>query len=132
MQIAVKILPIDVSFYNVEVLEIDKGTQNVKDYFEQFEQRYLKHDPYPDWLQLTPQNQWPNGDRAEFNGWGSPWSHGIYEWAIEVRWRVPAQESGQGEVLGTRTQTHTIEDATGKSTETKTFGTTTATTTRTP
>lgn len=132
MQIEVTTLPNDVSFYNVEVIEVDKGTQNIKGYFGHVAIADLNHEPYADWLVLTPQNKWPQGDKAAFHGWEIPWSYGTYEWAIEVRWRIPSQESGQGEVLGNRIQTHTIVDTTGKCTETKSFGTTTATTTRTP
>ena len=52
---------------------------------------------------------------------------GTYEWAIEVRWRVVGKETGQGEVLGNRVQTHTLNDGTGSSTESKLNNTATRT-----
>lgn len=123
MFLEVTVLPDDVSFYNVEVIEIDKGTQNITGFFTNFPASALQHHPNPDWIQLTEDNLW--NDTAGFFGWGSPstWAYGTYEWAIEVRWRVTGKETGQGEVVGNRTQTHTLNDNTGKSTESK-LGTT--------
>ena len=79
------------------------------------------------WIQLDQENRW--ADSAGFFGWGSPttWTYGTYEWAIEVRWRVVGKETGQGEVLGNRVQTHTLNDGTGSSTELKLNNTATRT-----
>jgi hypothetical protein len=120
MELEIATLPDDVSFYNVEVIEIDKGTQNVTGFFTPFPASALQHHPNPSWIQLNQQNQW--SDRAGFFGWGSSTT-----WAIEVRWRVVGKETGQGEVAGNRTQTHTLHDSTGRSTESKLSNTATRT-----
>ncbi len=127
MELEVTTLPNDVSFYNVEVIEIDKGTQNVTGFFTPFPASALKHTPNPNWIQLDQQNRWT--DSAGFFGWGSSttWAYGTYEWAIEVRWRVVGKETGQGEVVGNRVQTHTLNDSTGNSTESKLNNTATRT-----
>jgi hypothetical protein len=119
MELEITTLPTDVSFYNVEVIEIDQGTQNITGFFVPFPANSLAHTPNPNWIQLSQENQW--ADSAGFFGWGNSttWANGTYEWAIEVRWRVVGQEAGQGEVLGNRTQTHTLHDNTGRSTEDK-------------
>lgn len=121
MELKITTLPSDVSFYNVEVIEIDKGTQNVTGFFTPFPASALKHTPNPLWIQLTEQNQW--SDSAGFFGWGSSttWAYGTYEWNIEVRWRVVGRDTGSapGEILGNRIQTHTLHDSTGNSTESK-------------
>ena len=119
MELEITTLPDDVSFYNVEVIEIDKGTQNVTGFFVPFPANSLAHTPNANWIQLSQENQW--NDSASFYGWGNSttWANGTYEWAIEVRWRVVGQETGQGEALGNRVQTHTLHDNTGRSTEDK-------------
>ena len=116
MSLDITTLPTDVSFHNVEVIEIDQGTQNISGFFESFSTSDRKHTPNPNWIQLNAKNQW--ADSAAFYGWGNSttWAYGTFQWAIEVRWRVVGQEEGQGEVLGNRTQTHTMHDSTGKST----------------
>ena len=117
-------LPDDVSFYQVEVLEVDKGTSNVTGFFTFFGASPLQHHPNPSWITLSQENMW--GDTAAFFGWGfSPssgntpaWANGIYQWDIDVMWRTVG-EGGNGLLLGTRTQLHTLHDSTGQSTESK-------------
>ena len=117
MEIEVTVTPTDVSFYNVEVLEVDKGTSNVKGYFEQPPSSALQHDPNPDWIQLNDENKW--GDTASFYQWPNiPWSHGTYQWDIDVHWRVVG-DTGNGKKFNSRTQIHEIIDSTGKSKESK-------------
>lgn len=119
MDLEFTVLPDDVSFNDVEVIEIDKGTQNVTGFFLPFTPAQLKHTPNPNWFPLSVNNTYP--DTAGFEGWGTPatWSQGTYEWAIEVRWRVFTLESGQGEVLQNITQLHTIQNSAGTSIEHK-------------
>ena len=119
MSLEITTQPVDVSFSKVEVIEIDQGTQNITGAFQAFSASDLTHTPNPDWVQLNSKNQWY--DNAAFYGWGNSrtWAYGSYQWAMEVRWRVVGQEEGQGEVLGNRTQTHTLHDNTGRSTEDK-------------
>lgn len=118
MVLKVVTLPDDVSFANVEVLEVDKGTSNVTGFFTAFPAAALKHNPNPNWQLLFPDNHWV--DFAGFRDWGFPhtWAYGTYQWEIEVRWRTRG-ENGQGEFLANRTQLHTLHDNTGRSTESK-------------
>ena len=117
-------LPNDVSFYQVEVLEVDKGTSNVTGFFTHFAAASLQHQPNPNLIPLAQDNIW--GDSAWFNGWGFPpssghprsWAYGTYQWDIDVMWRTVG-EGGNGLLLGTRTQLHTLHDNTGRSTESK-------------
>lgn len=124
MTIKYTTLPDDVSFYNVEMLEVDKGTSNVTGFFTPFAAALLKHNPNPNWGTLFPDNHWD--DTAGFDGWGFPpssghprsWAYGTYQWAIDVMWRTVG-EGGNGVLLGTRMQLHTLHDGTGRSTESK-------------
>ena len=50
MQLEVTTLPNDVSFYNIELIEIDKGTQNVTGFFMPFSASDLKHAPNLNWI----------------------------------------------------------------------------------
>ena len=117
MELEVTVTPIDVSFYNVEVLEVDKGTSNVTGYFTQWPSSALQHVPNPNWIQLSNENKW--ADTAAFYEWPNiPWSPGTYQWAIDVHWRISG-ESGSGKKFHSRTQLHEIIDSTGKSKESK-------------
>ncbi len=118
MNLAVTTLPDDVSFYKVEVIEIDKGTSNVTGFFQSVAPSLLVHVPTATWTALTPANIW--NDHAAFFGWGSPltWQTGTYQWDIEVRWRI-INDVGQGIAFANRTQLHTLADHTGRSVEQK-------------
>lgn len=118
MTLTVTTAPTDVSFYNVEELEVDKGSSNVTGWFSQFPASALVHHPNPNWITLTPDNKW--SDDAHFSGAPQPWCYGTLQWDIEVRWRVVGKETGQGAAFANyRTQLHTLNDNTGKSTEQK-------------
>lgn len=108
-------LPTDVSFGNVEMLEVDKGTVNVDGYFSSVPAGDLIHDPSPDWTPLNSHNEWADEARSYYQA-PSPWSYGTYDWNIEVRWRVSQTETGQGEKLGDRIQKHKLVDSSGKTT----------------
>jgi len=124
MTIEYTTLPDDVSFYQVDVIEVDKGTSNVTGFFTSFAAADLQHHPNPNWERLYQDNHWDN--TAGFDGWGFPpssghprsWAYGTYQWDIDVMWRT-AGEGGNGLLLGTRTQLHTLHDSTGRSTESK-------------
>jgi hypothetical protein len=116
MHLIVTVTPTDVSFYNVEVLEVDKGTVNVSGYFTNFPSSVLKHVPNSKWIQLTDANIWT--DLARFYNWGSPWKQGTYQWNIDVLWHLVGS-SGSGKKFNSRTQLHEIIDSTGKSKESK-------------
>lgn len=116
MDIVVTTTPTDVSFSNVEVLEVDKGTSNVTGYFQQPPSSALTHQPNTSWVKLNDENKWE--DAAAFYSWPSPWYAGTYQWDIDVHWRVVGG-SGAGKKFATRTQLHTINGNTGSSTESK-------------
>lgn len=118
MTLEITTQPTDVSFYRVQVREIDMGTSNVTGFFVGVPANLLAHNVKPDWIPLSFSNTW--ADEAGFSGWGNPatWAHGTYQWDIEVRWRT-AGEEGPGLPLANRIQLHTLHDATGSSTESK-------------
>lgn len=111
MYLEIETLPTDVSFENVEVIEVDKGTLNITNYFLVYPPP--AHIP-EDWLQLGPGNKW--GDSAAFMKNPKIWGEGTYDYLIEVRWRVVGDSDTDGEWLAVRTQKHKLHDATGKST----------------
>ena len=116
MLLSITTLPDDVSFNNVEVLEVDKVTSNVTWFFSTYSAASLKHTPTPTWTRLSVTNKWT--DDAHIFGYGtsSTWAYGTFQWAIEVRWRVFNKETGQGEFLANRTQAFTMHDNTGRTT----------------
>lgn len=118
MTLGITTEPTDVNFFNVEVIEIDKGTSNVTGFFTSYAASQLEHHPNPNWTRLNDDNKW--ADTAHFNGWGTSatWATGGFEWAIEVRWRVVG-ETGDGVFLANRTQAFSILNSTGTSTVTK-------------
>lgn len=119
MVLSITTLPDDVSFNNVEVIEVDKGTSNVTGFFSSYSAASLQHHPTATWTRLSVTNKW--SDVAFITGYGtsSTWAQGTFQWAIEVRWRVFNKETGQGEFLANRTQVFTMHDTTGRTTITK-------------
>ena len=120
MNLVVTMLPQDVSFSNLDLLEIDKGTRNVTGFFSDYPATDLKHDPNPDWVELKSKND--TTDQAALAGYGtaSTWRAGGFEWDIEVRWRVRNKETGQGVALpANRIQIFTMHDNTGRTTISK-------------
>lgn len=121
MNLDVTVKPNDVSFYNVQMREVDRGTEGVTGVFSDMETSRLQHSPNSNWINLTKDNKWT--DNAEFYGFvKSEWGAGKYEWPIGVEWRVGT--SGTPKNLPTaRRQIHTMLDSSGSSKISKSFGT---------
>jgi len=119
MSLAIRALPADVSFGNLEALEIDMGTVNVNGFFTNLAGSVLNHHPAIAWAPLDILNEWT--DRAGYEGVIPPpaFDTGTFDWNIEVRWRVEKRESGNGKVLTNIVQKHSMDDIFGKSTVTK-------------
>ena len=120
MNLDVTVLPNDVSFYNIQMREVDRGTEGVEGVFSGMASSRLQHSPNPNWINLTKDNKWT--DNAEFYGFmKSEWGAGKYEWPIGVEWRVGS--SGVPKTLPTaRRQIHTLLDSSGSSKISKSFG----------
>ncbi len=121
MKLEVTVQPTDVSFYNIQMREVDQGTEGVTGIFTGMNPGRLVHQVTPNWISLNKDNLW--SDKAEFYGFPRhEWGNGKFEWNIGVEWRV---RGGSGEIntLPTnRRQVHTIVDTTGSSKVTKSFG----------
>jgi N-acetylmuramoyl-L-alanine amidase len=122
MNLEVTVQPKDVSFYNVQMREVDLGTTGVTGVFQNMNPSRLIHEPNPNWINLSKDNKWT--DNAEFFGFvKSEWGEGKYEWPIGVEWRVGTK--GVPRTLPTtRHQIHTMLDSSGSSKISKSFGTT--------
>ncbi len=121
MKLEVTVQPTDVSFYNIQMREVDQGTEGVTGIFTGMNPGRLVHQVTPNWISLNKDNLW--SDKAEFYGFPRhEWGNGKFEWNIGVEWRV---RGGSGEIntLPTnRRQVHTIVDTTGSSKVTKSIG----------
>lgn len=89
MEIDVTVNPTNVSFSNVEMIEISGYASDISGYFEDYDgTTWLSHNPKSTWTVLTSVNTW--SDEAGFFGYPSPWRVGKYVWDIPVQWRVTA------------------------------------------
>jgi Bacterial Ig domain/Bacterial TSP3 repeat len=86
----VVVAPTDVSFYNVQMLEVGKPASNVTGYF--ITHPAISHVGHGAdvWFDLDEKNQWPsNWDHANLTNWPSPWNQaGGFEWDIPAKWKV--------------------------------------------
>lgn len=122
MELDVQVLPKDVSFYNLEMREVDLGTEGVTGVFAQMNPGRLVHRVNSRWVSLSKENQWR--DVAEFNGFPrQEWGAGTFEWKIGVEWRVRGGNDTSKRLPTNRRQVHTMLDASGSSKISKTFGT---------
>ncbi len=87
----VVVAPVDVSFYNVQMLEVGKPASNITGNY------FIIHPPISHvghgadvWFKLDEKNQWPsNWDQANLTNWPSPWNDaGGFEWDIPAKWKV--------------------------------------------
>lgn len=120
MTLEVRVKPTDVSFYNVQMREVDLGTTWASGVFADIPRSRLAHHPSPIWVNLTQDNRWNDG--AEFHGFPrQEWGFGKFDWKIGVEWSVAGSSP---RMLPTfRIQEHEMADSSGSSRITKTFGT---------
>jgi hypothetical protein len=115
MILNVTVHPTDVSFLNVEILELPGPATNIFGYFATYPPAQLAHSPNPNWVRLSASNGL--NDTASQSGHPPPWSLGGFLWDIPVRWRV-VNTTTQG-TLPNRVQTFQIANATGTTTVAK-------------
>ena len=115
MHLLITVGPTNVSFANVEMLEVPGPASSVTGYFTNYAAANLAHHPNPDWIQLNNLNQW--GDSAAFYNWGKPWYAGGYQWVIPVQWRVVGTTNVGN--LPNRLQVFSINGTNGSSTVSK-------------
>ena len=78
MTLEVRVKPTDVSFYNVQMREVDLGTEGVTGVFAQMNPERLVHRANTNWVGLSQDNKWK--DTAEFQGFPpQEWSPGTFE-----------------------------------------------------
>ena len=115
MVLLITVNPTDVSFANVEMLEVPGPASNITGYFTNFPASTLFHFPDTEWGSLNAYNQW--GDNASFGNFPSPWYAGSFQWNIPVQWRVVGKTSAG--TVRNRLQTFSIAGTNGTSTVTK-------------
>jgi hypothetical protein len=86
MLLTIQVNPIDVSFENVETLELPGEASDVTGYFTLYHPAGLVHQPNQTWTPLMEGNT--IRDTATLVGPDPPWSDGSFEWRIQGRWRV--------------------------------------------
>jgi hypothetical protein len=107
--------PTNVSFENVEVLEVPGPASSITGYFTNYPATNLVHQPNPNWIQLNNLNQW--ADSAAFWGYPKPWYQGGFQWVIPVQWRVVGTTNIGN--LPNRLQVFSINGTNGSSTVSK-------------
>ena len=119
MYIEVTVAPTDVSFENLQYLEVPGPASNVSGfiatYISSFPATDLSHHPNASWLSIQPGNK--TYDHAAFSGFPSPWDAGGFEWNIPVQWRVGTSASVR--TLPNRLQQFAITNTAGTSTVSK-------------
>jgi hypothetical protein len=115
MKLVITVHPTDVSFQNVELLEIPGPATNITGYFTQFPADDLAHSPNPEWTPLNPDNKLIDNVADRYRP--PLWSTGGYQWVIPVQWSVWGSVN-----IGTlpdRIQTVSITDDNGTTTISK-------------
>jgi len=81
--------PTNVSFYNVQCVEVGTDASNITGYFLTNTPPSHIGNGADEWFQLDQANAWPDTwDWASSYGWPSPWSSGSYTWDIPAQWKV--------------------------------------------
>ncbi|MEO8615219.1 MAG: binary toxin-like calcium binding domain-containing protein [Luteolibacter sp.] len=100
----VVVAPTDVSFYNVQMLEVGQAATAISGYF-------TVHPPISHvghgadvWFKLDEKNQWPSTwDYATLTNWPGPWTQaGAFTWNIPAKWKVvsPLATSSEHTITG--------------------------------
>ncbi|MDC0936829.1 hypothetical protein OAS39_11125, partial [Pirellulales bacterium] len=137
MHCSIKFNPTDVSFLNIEFLEVAGPASNITGYFTNFTAANLYHNPNPSWLGVNADNMLAGRDHCAMqtgpNGTGGwpAWSDGGYDWDIPNKYRVKGASATGGYAFTNSTQSFTI-DAAGTVTVSKVDDGTAATISRTP
>lgn len=86
MYLEVTVHPTNVSFANVQLLEIPGPASGNTGWFTNFPAGQPAHPPNTNWAWLSPDNILY--DDVELSGIAPPWSVGSVQWDIPVQWRV--------------------------------------------
>ena len=86
MQLTVTWGPTNVSFTNVEIVELPAPAINVTGYFTNFSAASLRHVPNTNWTHLADFNV--TSDDASISNFPSPWYPGGLSWSIPVQWKM--------------------------------------------
>jgi len=91
------VAPVDVSFYNVRIMEVGENASNVTGYF--LDHPRLHHtivEGADRWLALDQANRW--SDEANLEDWPAPWDKtGSFTWNIPAKWKVVGFDFVTGE-----------------------------------
>lgn len=88
MWTTVTLLPINVSFYRVQYLELPSGATNVTGFFATLPPSNLEHPVNPNWVGFTEANIANSSDYAGFDSVPPPWYSSEYDWNIPIAWQV--------------------------------------------
>jgi hypothetical protein len=117
MYLTVIFFPTNVSFYNVQMLELPEGATNITGYFTNAPASALIHPAGTNWTTLSQANY--SDDHAAFWGWSPPWTPGSYNWSIPVLWQVIGYPGITNQLPTNEYQQHIILDTMGTSREIK-------------
>ncbi len=90
------LLPTNVSFCNVQLMEIGTDATSVQGYFTRFSTTYLSHKgpgrgKADSWFGIQPDNSWQadyDWAVSDPDGYPRPWSIGSFTWIIPAQWKV--------------------------------------------
>jgi hypothetical protein len=91
MELLVFMAPTNVSFYRVQMEEVDENGTNITGYFTQWTPQQLHHwSARANWFYLTQTNSWTDDCWIMPDVLPQPWSSGSFAWHIPWRWGVPS------------------------------------------
>lgn len=105
MKTHVKIGPTNVSFSNIQWLEVGRGPTNISGYFTQPNHAPIRHQPNPNWLHYDETLY----DHANLYRWPKPWSKGSFTWVIPNKYRVMGRETAGDEFIQTHQVFHILD-----------------------
>jgi PKD repeat protein len=123
MHTDILITPINVSYYNIEILEIPGPASNVTGYYANYLTNNpgtdISHHPGTAWVGLLNTTNLVNGrDTASQQGYPPPWSVGGFDWIIPWNYRCVGTAGG-GSLIANVTQSFRITGTNGATTVSK-------------
>lgn len=111
--------PNNVSFYNLEILEIPGPASNVTGYFTNYTANQLRHTPSTTWFGIGLDNKLTQQDQAAFAvSLPPPWYPGGWDWIIPWNYRRVGS-GGAGYLISNVTQSFRITSTNGTSSVSK-------------
>lgn len=122
MHLTITLHPRTVSFYRVELKELSGPAKRITGYFQDliasnigYTAETFAHSAKTTWELVETDHT--TSDIAEFGNYPAPWSAGLVEWEIPLRWRTLGKTVEH--TLPDRIQIHEVLDAAGSSKESK-------------